>query len=134
MSLSERGSRRVRALRPVRDPDARTVASERRGPAWRSGPAWPSERAWRLEQVTPQAEARQDVHQEAARRGGRSAACPACCPERALPSALGLLSEQARRLEPALPWAQAQAVPKGPLQEAAEASVRAAAERRRAAV
>jgi hypothetical protein len=121
-------------------------------------PAWRSVRVWRLEQVTLRPEARPDVRQGAVHRGGRSAACPACCAEPGLQSAQWLLSERAWRLgqqaspdalrerqvpEQASPWEQARAVPKGPLREAAVASgepkaavawARAAAELRRAAV
>jgi hypothetical protein len=137
-SLSEPALRRVREP----NPDVRAAASERhRVPAWRSV------RAWRLVQVPRQPEARQDVRQAAVHRGGQSAACPACCPEPALRSAQGLLSEQAWRSgqqaspgalrgpqvpERVSPWAPA--VPKDPLQEAAEAWARAVAEQRRAAV
>jgi antitoxin component of MazEF toxin-antitoxin module len=105
------------------------------------------ERAWRPEPVSLilQLEARQDVRRGAAHRGGQSAAC---CPELALRSAQVLLSEQAWRsgqqalpgalreqqMPEALLSAQAQAVPKDRPQEAAEVSVRAAAERERAVV
>ncbi|MGY4510612.1 hypothetical protein ACVIN2_004066 [Bradyrhizobium sp. USDA 3650] len=136
-SRLEPGSRQERAWVPHRD--VRAGASERH-----RGSGWPSARAWRPEQVSLilQPGVRQDVRRGAAHRGVQSAACLVCCPEPALRSAQVLLSEQAWRsgqqalpgalreqqMPEALLSAQAQAVPKDRPQEAAEVSVRAAAE------
>jgi hypothetical protein len=106
--------------------------------------AW-SSWARRLEQVTLQPGAHQDVRREAAYRGGQSAACPACCLEPASrsaqesPSVTVWLQVQpehpvARSERPAqatvLPWAPALGVPAELLPQAA--SVRAAEPRRTA--
>ncbi|WP_210190129.1 hypothetical protein, partial [Bradyrhizobium canariense] len=134
--------------------DGRAAASE-----CHRGSAWPSARAWRLEQVTLQPGAHQDVRRGAAYRGGQSAACPACCLEPASrsaqesPSVTVWLKVQPERVHPVarserpaqatvLPWAPALGVPEELLQaaavvsgepRAAEAWVRAAAEPRRVA-
>ncbi|WP_161495138.1 hypothetical protein [Bradyrhizobium canariense] len=122
--------------------DGRAAASE-----CHRGSAWPSARAWRLEQVTLQPGAHQDVRREAAYRGGQSAACPACCLEPASrsaqesPSVTVWLQVQpehpvARSERPAqatvLPWAPALGVRAELLPQAAAASVRAAEPRRTA--
>lgn len=126
------------------------VSRRRRGPAW----PWEQARHRAPATVIPPPGVRQDVRQGAVHRGGRWAACQACCPEPALQLAQALLSELALLLsEPALRWGQqaspgalrgpqvpervlpwAPAVPQDPLPEAAEAWARAVAEPRRAAV
>lgn len=119
--------------------DVRAAESECRHPE----PVWPLERVLRREPalVILQPEACRDVRRAEAYRDGRLAAHQACCPELGSRSAQVLSWVQAWRLvqawppgrarpdepgalrsEPeASPWAQARAVPKDLLQEAAEA-------------
>jgi hypothetical protein len=134
VSLSGLGLRQVRALCPVRDPDARTAG-------WPLAPVSSLEPAWHLELVSviPRPEARRDVR-AASYRGVRQAGCPepASRSEQASLWVMVCLSvqvwrpERARPVSPSAPrvqaqvtvspWAPARAVPEELLQLAAQAA------------